>query len=161
MWWASYPLSGNIHQRPAAIAWCLGVRFAASAVLSERVSCMALREFFCGYICKTIEDIDILARAFILCLLGSCPLSNVDNTVHMGFLRALEDLDQTAHYDWGGAALATLYGFIGGVAHGMITCTEGFYHIWEVCETVLFIPFFPFSAFGLACKSSLSIDVAL
>ena len=98
---------------------------------------------FRSYVCETIEDIDILARAFILCLLGSCLLSNVDNTIHLGFLRALEDLDQTARYDWGGAALATLYGFIGGVAHGMITRTGGFYHIWEVCETTFCISFFP------------------
>ena len=99
MWWVGYSLIGNIHQHPAAIARCLGARFAASAILSERVSCVALREFFRGYVCKTIEDIDILARAFILCFLGSCLLSNVDNTVHLGFLRALEDLGQTARYD--------------------------------------------------------------
>ena len=108
-----------------------------------------------------MEDIDILARAFIMCLLGSCLLSNVNNTIHLGFLRALEDLGQTARYDWGGAGLVTLYGFIEGVAHGMITHTGGFYHIWEVHETVFSIPFFIFSAFGLACKSSLSVDVAL
>ena len=94
------PLYGNIHQRPAAIARCLGDRFAASAILSERVFCLALREFFHGYVCETIEDIDILAQAFILHLLGSCLLSNVDNTVHLGFLRALEDLNQITRYDW-------------------------------------------------------------
>ena len=71
----------------------------------------------------------MLALAFILYFQGSCLLNNVDNTVQLGFLRALEDLGQTLRYDWGGAGLATLYGFIEGVAHGMITHTGGFYHI--------------------------------
>ena len=85
-------LYGNIHQRSAAIAWCFGAHFAASAILSERVSCVALREFFRGFACEIVEDIDILAWEFILCLIGSCLLNNVDNTVHLGFLQTIEDL---------------------------------------------------------------------
>ena len=108
-------------------------------MFSEQISVSALREFFRGYACETADDVNILSRAFLLFLLGSSLLSSVDSTIHLGFLRALEDLDVTSRYDWGGAGLATLYGYIGGIAHGLITRSGGFYHIWEVRTT------FPFS----------------
>ena len=130
------PLYRNIHQDPASLTRCLGVRFAESAMLTEHISVTALREFFRDFICETEEDTEILARAFILFLLGSSLLSSIDNTVHLGFLRALEDLDVTSQYDWGGAGLATLYGYMGGIAHGLITRTGGFYHVWEVWNNI-------------------------
>ena len=111
------------------LARCLGARFAESDVLSEHVSCTSLREFFQNYVCETMEDIEILTRAFILSLLGSSFLSSVDNTFNLGLLRVLEDIDATHLYDWGGASLETLYEYIGSVAHGLITHTGGFYHI--------------------------------
>ena len=83
---------------------------------------------------------DILAWAFMLYLLGSSLFSSVDSIVHLGFLQALEDLDVTSHYDWGGVGLATLYGYIEGIAHGLITRFEGFYHIWEVWSNVSLFP---------------------
>lgn len=133
------PFHRDIHRDPVFLTRCLGARFAESAMFSEQISVSALREFFRDYACETADDVDILARAFLLFLLGSSLLSSVDSTIHLGFLRALEDLDVTSRYDWGGAGLATLYGYIGGIAHGLITRSGGFYHIWEVRTT------FPFS----------------
>ena len=126
------PFHIDIHCDPVFLTRCLGARFAESAMLTEHISVLGVREFFRDFICETTEDIDILARAFLLFLLGSSLLSGIDNTVHLGFLRALEDLDTTSHYVWGGAGLPTLYGYIGGIAHRLITRSGGFYHIWEV-----------------------------
>ena len=130
------PFYRDIHQDPVFLTRCLGTQFAESAMLSEHISVPTLREFFRDFIYETADDIDILARAFLLFLLGSSLLSSIDNTIHLGFLRALEDLDATSRYDWGGAGLATLYGYIGGIAHGLITRSGGFYHIWEVWNNI-------------------------
>ena len=98
----------DVHRDSIFFTRCLGAQFAESARLSEYISVPALREFFRDFICETAEDTYILARAFLLFLLGSSLLSGIDNTIHLGFLRALEDLDATSRYDWGGAGLATL-----------------------------------------------------
>ena len=94
-------------------------------MFSKQIFVSALREFFKDYAGETADDVDILAWAFLLFLLGSSLLSSVDSTIHLGFLWALEDLDVISRYDWGDAGLATLYGYIGGIAHGLITRSGG------------------------------------
>ena len=98
------------------------------------VSCSALREYYRHDDHSTPETRDILARAFILYMLGTSLFSSIDNTVSLGLLAALVDFESISRYDWGGAGLATVYGYMGGIAHGLITRTGGFYHIWEVCN---------------------------
>ena len=50
------PFYRNIHQDPASLTRCLGVRFAESAMLTEHISVTALREFFRDFTCETEED---------------------------------------------------------------------------------------------------------
>ena len=62
-------------------------------------------------------------------MLGTSLFSNVDTTVSLRLLAALADLDGIARYDWGGAGLATVYGYMSCITHGLIMRTGGFYHI--------------------------------
>ena len=71
------PFYRDIHRDPVFLTRCLGARFAESAMFSEQISVSALREFFRDYTCETVDDVDILTRAFLLFLLGSSLLSSV------------------------------------------------------------------------------------
>ncbi|KAF6176151.1 hypothetical protein GIB67_023442 [Kingdonia uniflora] len=67
------------------------------------------------------RDGDItIARAFILFMMGHLWFQMANDTVPLGYLAAVNDLDWAAQYDWGSAILASLY-------HGLDTAvmTEG------------------------------------
>lgn len=52
------------------------------------------------------------ARGFIMFLLGTTLFVDRANTVALYLLSALVDVTQIRRYDWGGAGLATLYGYM-------------------------------------------------
>ncbi|GMP95452.1 hypothetical protein CsSME_00044498 [Camellia sinensis var. sinensis] len=59
----------------------------------------------------TQEAVERYARGFLMFLLGTTIFADRANTVPLCLLSALVDARQILHYDWGGAALATLYGY--------------------------------------------------
>ncbi|KAF6152698.1 hypothetical protein GIB67_021358 [Kingdonia uniflora] len=56
----------------------------------------------------TQDDITI-AHVFILFMMGHLWFQTANNTVPLGYLAAVADLDSAAQYDWGSAILASLY----------------------------------------------------
>ncbi|KAF6150327.1 hypothetical protein GIB67_034026 [Kingdonia uniflora] len=55
------------------------------------------------------EDDITIARAFILFMMGHLWFQTANDTVPLGYLAAVNDLDSAAQYDWGSAILASLY----------------------------------------------------
>ncbi|XP_026384203.1 protein MAINTENANCE OF MERISTEMS-like [Papaver somniferum] len=52
---------------------------------------------------------DELKRVFVLWKLGKCLFTNASSVVLIGFLEALEDLQQAPTYDWGSVILSEIY----------------------------------------------------
>ncbi|KAF6162071.1 hypothetical protein GIB67_025837 [Kingdonia uniflora] len=55
------------------------------------------------------EDDITIARAFILFIMGHLWFQTANDTVPLGYLTAVADLDSVAQYDWGSAILSFLY----------------------------------------------------
>ncbi|KAF6171903.1 hypothetical protein GIB67_011800, partial [Kingdonia uniflora] len=56
------------------------------------------------------QDDDItIARAFILFIMGHLWLQTANDTVPLGYLMAVTDLEDTGQYDWGSTILASMY----------------------------------------------------
>ena len=60
----------------------------------------------------TREEEEQYARGFIMFLLGTTLFTDRRNTVALYLLSALVDVTRIRRYDWGGAGLATLYGYM-------------------------------------------------
>ncbi|XP_028101304.1 uncharacterized protein LOC114300647 [Camellia sinensis] len=60
----------------------------------------------------TQEAMEQYARGFLMFLLGTTIFTDWANIVPLCLLSALVDATQILRYDWGGAALATLYGYM-------------------------------------------------
>ncbi|KAL7161749.1 hypothetical protein ACSBR2_042261 [Camellia fascicularis] len=61
---------------------------------------------------ETLEETGHYVRGFLMFLFGTPLFANRENTVGLYLLSALVDLPQIRLYDWGGAGLATLYGYM-------------------------------------------------
>ncbi|KAF6134805.1 hypothetical protein GIB67_002206 [Kingdonia uniflora] len=55
------------------------------------------------------EDDITIARAFILFMMGHLWFQTANDTVPLGYLAVVANLDEVAQYDWGSAILASLY----------------------------------------------------
>ncbi|KAF6152648.1 hypothetical protein GIB67_008085 [Kingdonia uniflora] len=55
------------------------------------------------------EDDITIARVFIIFMMGHLWFQTANDTVPLGYLAAVNDLDSAAQYDWGSAILASLY----------------------------------------------------
>lgn len=62
-----------------------------------------------------------MARAYLLYLFGVSLFSNRRSEVHLGWIPAMVNLSRVASLDFGGAALCTLYYFLGFVSRGVGT----------------------------------------
>ncbi|KAI8571321.1 hypothetical protein RHMOL_Rhmol01G0110600 [Rhododendron molle] len=65
------------------------------------------------------EEAAQMARAYLLYLFGASLFPNRRSQVHLGYLAGLVDLEQAGRFDWGGAALCTLYCFLGAASRGV------------------------------------------
>ena len=63
-------------------------------------------------------QVDQVARAFVVYLLGSTLFPDMASSIDLMFLPPLWDLDLVSSYDWGSIALSYLY-------HGMDTLVPG------------------------------------
>ncbi|KAI8551725.1 hypothetical protein RHMOL_Rhmol06G0209000 [Rhododendron molle] len=72
-----------------------------------------------------------MARAYLLYLFGATLYPNRRSRVHLSYLPALRDLRTASRFDWGGAALATAYTFMGDSSRTGKS-TAGYWRIWEL-----------------------------
>ncbi|GMP70779.1 hypothetical protein CsSME_00029484 [Camellia sinensis var. sinensis] len=103
----------------------------------------------------TPEAVERYARGFLMFLLGTTIFADRANTVPFCLLSALVDVRQILHYDWGGATLATLYGYMSSASRGSGQLLGGYWRAWELwvyayfpklapvpdAETPLVVPF--------------------
>ena len=78
-------------------------------------------------------DVGQIARLMILMMMGCSFLHTRRDTVNLNVLRSLEDLSVIGEYDWGGAALGTMYREMGDLSRGMFLSLGGMHFAWEVC----------------------------
>ncbi|KAF6168125.1 hypothetical protein GIB67_011510 [Kingdonia uniflora] len=92
----------------------------SSHIKNENVNIAHLRTYLT--IAADREDDITIARAFILFMMRHLWIQMANDTVPLGYLAAVVDLDSAAQYDWGSAILASLY-------HGLDTA----YWFYEYC----------------------------
>ena len=93
------------------------------------------------------EEVDQYARGFIMFLFGTTLFADRANTVPLCLLSALVDVRQIRHYDWGGAGLATLYGYMSSSSRLSGQLLGGYWRAWEVHLLPLLHFCFTFSVF--------------
>lgn len=77
------------------------------------------------------EEVEQYVRGFLMFLLSTTLFANRWNTVGLYLLSALVTLPWVRFYDWSGADLATLYGYMSSTSR-MKTEQIGGY--WRACE---------------------------
>ncbi|KAF6138186.1 hypothetical protein GIB67_011026 [Kingdonia uniflora] len=83
------------------------------------------------------EDNITIARAFMLFIMGHLWFQTANDTVPLGYLAAVNDLDSAVQHDWGSAILASLYHgldtavTIGGAITGFVQLLP--YWFYEYC----------------------------
>ncbi|GMP53999.1 hypothetical protein CsSME_00019287 [Camellia sinensis var. sinensis] len=80
----------------------------------------------------TPEAVERYARGFLMFLFGTTIFADRANTVPLCLLSALVDVRDILHYDWGGAALATLYGYMSSASRGSGQLLGGCCRVWEL-----------------------------
>ncbi|XP_028060083.1 protein MAIN-LIKE 2-like [Camellia sinensis] len=80
----------------------------------------------------TEEDVERYARGFLMFLFGTTIFADRANTVPLCLLSAQVDVRDILHYDWGGAALATLYGYMSSASRGSGQLLGGYWRAWEL-----------------------------
>ena len=103
----------------------------------------------CGFEGLTMEA-DQSARLAILMILGCSLLHSRRDTVNLNILRSLADLSAVGEYDWGGAALGTMYREMGDLSRGVFHSLGGMHFAWEVCTNSVWLFFLLFVSFNLS-----------
>lgn len=75
---------------------------------------------------QAIEAIHQYAQGFLMFLFGTTLFSDRGNTVGLYLLSALVDLSRVQLFDWGGAALATLYCYMSATSRERGTIVGGY-----------------------------------
>ncbi|KAL6273122.1 hypothetical protein ACE6H2_023814 [Prunus campanulata] len=81
---------------------------------------------------KDDKEADQIARAFILCLIGSSFLNGKSQYVTMHYAPSLEIVSDIGNYDWGSAALACLYRSMDSCSMGRSSSMGRYWRAWEV-----------------------------
>ncbi|KAF6168298.1 hypothetical protein GIB67_018138 [Kingdonia uniflora] len=90
------------------------------------------------------KDKIIIARVFILFMMGHLWFQTANDTVPLGYLTAVADLDWVAQYDWGSAILASMYHSLdttvttgGAITRFVQLLTYWFYEYYEVGHPIV------------------------
>ncbi|KAK9934971.1 hypothetical protein M0R45_022090 [Rubus argutus] len=88
---------------------------------------------------RSADDVDRLARVFILCLIGSTLCAGRTNTVNLYYLPCLKNLDEIGTFNWGGAGLSCLYRNMDSLSRGKCQSIGGYWRAWELwaCEYLM------------------------
>ncbi|KAF6159567.1 hypothetical protein GIB67_032338 [Kingdonia uniflora] len=88
-------------------AWQLLPRTESNNIKSGNVSISHLRMYLT--ITDNREDDITIVRAFILFMMGHLWFQMANDTVPLGYLAVMADLDEAVEYDWGSAILPSMY----------------------------------------------------
>ena len=80
-----------------------------------------------------LADAEQTARLVLLMVMGCSFLHTRRDSMNLNILRSLENLSIIGEYDWGGAALGTMYREIGDLSRGAFNSLGGMSFVWEVC----------------------------
>ncbi|GMP73604.1 hypothetical protein CsSME_00031310 [Camellia sinensis var. sinensis] len=80
----------------------------------------------------TQEAVERYARGFLMFLLGTTIFADQANAVPLCLLSALVDVNRILRYDWGGVALATLYGYMSSTSRCSGQLLGGYWRAWEL-----------------------------
>ena len=107
--------------------------FAASNVKDKNVkgygiACAALKT----YLLRPSNDAshDEIERLFILWVLGQVFFTNSSSNAHVGWLKALENLEKAPDYDWGSSILGHLYYSLDDASGG----NKNIFGIWWIIQ---------------------------
>ncbi|KAL6273007.1 hypothetical protein ACE6H2_023699 [Prunus campanulata] len=76
---------------------------------------------------KDDKKVDRIARAFILCLIGSSFLNDKSQYMSMHYAPSLEIVSEIGNYDWGGVALSCLYRSMDSCSRGRSSSMGGYW----------------------------------
>lgn len=108
----------------------------------------ALYNEFLGRGQDSVEERVIMARAFILYLIGAFLVPNAAQTFEPGWLLALEDLEAAYEYGWGSAVLAHLYATTDALSRVKSDSLTGCWRLWAVSNRI----WVPFSSIFMLCS---------
>ncbi|XP_028125125.1 protein MAINTENANCE OF MERISTEMS-like [Camellia sinensis] len=91
----------------------------------------------------TCEEVEQYTRGFIMFLLGPTLLIDRVNTVTLYLLSALVDVTWIRRYDWGGAGLTTLYGYMSSSSRRSGHLLGGYWRAWELWVYAYFLRLAP------------------
>ncbi|XP_028085966.1 uncharacterized protein LOC114286936 [Camellia sinensis] len=80
----------------------------------------------------TSEETEYYARGFLMFLFGTTLFVDRANTVELYLLSALVDLSRIRLFDWGGAGLATLYGYMSSSSRWSGHLLGGYWRVWKL-----------------------------
>ncbi|XP_058223034.1 protein MAINTENANCE OF MERISTEMS-like [Rhododendron vialii] len=81
-----------------------------------------------------------MARCFLVYVLGVSLFPNRRNRVHLSFLQALRNIEEIAHFDWGGTALGACYAFMGSLSQEAGKSLGGYWRLWTYEVLVMYPP---------------------
>ncbi|KAL7214906.1 hypothetical protein ACSBR1_027149 [Camellia fascicularis] len=87
---------------------------------------------FHGCQLETHLEIEQYTRSFLIYLIGSTLFANKWNTVGLYLLSALVTLSQVRFYGWGGAGLATPYGYMSSNSRKKGNKVGSYWRAWEL-----------------------------
>ena len=88
---------------------------------------------------------DCITRAFLLYMISCTFFAGTGDLAPLGLLASMEDVSKIRKFNWGGAALATMYRTMCDMSRGVTKDFGGMPFVWEV----MLLPFYFFSPFLL------------
>ncbi|KAI8571124.1 hypothetical protein RHMOL_Rhmol01G0093900 [Rhododendron molle] len=122
------PFDPTIDLDDAALEWFLGRVPRHSGGVAE------YGQFTTYWDHEPADDVEVaqMARAYLLYLFGASLFPLRRSRVHLSYLAGLVDLRQAGRFDWGGAALCTLYCFLGAASRGVGDTIGGYWRVIEL-----------------------------
>ncbi|XP_028082746.1 uncharacterized protein LOC114284075 [Camellia sinensis] len=80
----------------------------------------------------TREEVEQYVRGFLMFLLGTTLFADWANTIGLYLLSTLVDVTRIRRYDWNGAGLATLYGYMSSSSRRSGHLLGGYWQAWEL-----------------------------
>ncbi|XP_028125405.1 protein MAIN-LIKE 2-like [Camellia sinensis] len=126
----SIPFDTDMGEWDAAQIFMLGTRPPLSRPGFVRYSWF--EDQFRGQTPMTREEVEHYTQGFLMFMLGTTLFADQANTVGLYLLNALVDVTRIRRYDWGGADLATLYGYMSSSSCRSGHLLGGYWRAWEL-----------------------------